>query len=137
QDQRRYEVRQGRLPQYRPAFYAGEPESESGARRPAGQICAAEESDSGSDRSRLAAGAEAVVRADPGHDQAAPARGKYCRCERPTFARRLAGTRGGSIEDPAAGCPVSGRAAKIGRPLSTEKEMKSTCWSRPAICWAR
>ena len=36
----------------------------------------AEEGDARADRARLAAGAEAVDRADPGHDEAAPARGE-------------------------------------------------------------
>ena len=42
-------------------------------------IAAAEEGDAGADRARLAAGAEAVDRADPRDDEAAPARGEHRR----------------------------------------------------------
>jgi len=52
-------------------------ESESGVGGSAVQICATDEGDTCSDRAHLAACAEIVDRADPGHDQAASARRKH------------------------------------------------------------
>ena len=70
EDRREDHVRQLRLPQRRPALHAGESEGESGVRRLADDVRGAEEGDAGADRARVAAGAEAVDRADSGHDEA-------------------------------------------------------------------
>ena len=59
-----------------PRFTRGEPQGESRVRRVADDVRGTEEGDAGADRARVAAGAEAVDRADPGHDEAASARGE-------------------------------------------------------------
>ena len=69
-------VRQHRLPQRRPALHAGESQGESGVRRLADDVRGAEEGDAGADRARVAAGAEAVDRADSGDDEASSTRGE-------------------------------------------------------------
>ena len=53
----------------------------------------------GADRAGLVAGAEAVDRADPRHDEAAPARGEHRRGRHQAHARRSAARRGGRLED--------------------------------------
>ena len=60
----------------RPAIHAGESQGEPGLRRLADGIRRAEAGDAGADRARVAARAEAVDRAHPGHDEAASARGE-------------------------------------------------------------
>lgn len=62
-------------------LFAREPQGESGAGRSAGHDRAANERDACPDRARLAAGAEAVDRADPWYDEAPPPRRKP-RCGR-------------------------------------------------------
>ena len=69
-DRRKDDVRYERLSQRRPAFRGGEPEGQPGVRRMADGVRRAQEGDAGADRARLAAGAEALDRADPGHDEA-------------------------------------------------------------------
>ena len=59
-----------------PRFTRREPQGEPGVRRLAEDVRGAQAGDAGADRARLAAGAEAVDRADPGHHEAAPARGE-------------------------------------------------------------
>ena len=83
-----------RLPQHRPALHAGGAQGEPGARRAASPDRRAEERDAGADRARLAARAEAVDRADPGHDEAAPPRGEHRRGRRRADGRRSARDRG-------------------------------------------
>ena len=61
------DVRQVRLPQQPASLHAGGPQGESGPGRPARRHRRAEEGDAGSDRARVAAGPEAVDRADSGH----------------------------------------------------------------------
>ena len=64
-----------------------------------GQHCEAEEGDSGSDRARVAAGAKAVDRSDPRHDEAEPPRREHWSgCGR-TDGRRSARHRSRRIED--------------------------------------
>ena len=65
-----------------PRFDAGGPEGEPGVRRAARAHRRAEGRDARADRARLAARPEAVDRADPGDDEAAPPRGEPRR--RPT-----------------------------------------------------
>ena len=64
-------VRQERLPQYRPTFYAGGPQSKSGTGRYCcGTIARQEEGDPCADRARLAAGSETMDCAHSGHHEA-------------------------------------------------------------------
>ena len=87
-DRREHDVRQHRLPQHRPALYAGGSESESGAGRSARRDRRAEEGDACSDRARLAACAEAVDRSDPRHHETASPGGEHrSGCSR-TYIRR-------------------------------------------------
>jgi aryl-alcohol dehydrogenase-like predicted oxidoreductase len=73
-NRREHDLRQQRLPQHRPALHPRGSKGEPGARRPAWRDRGAEEGDAGAARARVAARAKAVDRADPGHDEAAPAR---------------------------------------------------------------
>jgi aryl-alcohol dehydrogenase-like predicted oxidoreductase len=79
EDRRDHDVRQHRLPQHHPPLYAGESKGESGGGRLAGENRRAQEGGARADRARLATGAEAVDRSDPGHaeDRAA---GREHRC---------------------------------------------------------
>ena len=61
-----HDVRQHRLPQHRPALHRRESQGQPGVRRLAQGVRAAEAGDAGADRAGVAAGAEAVDRADPG-----------------------------------------------------------------------
>ena len=97
QDQRRYEVRQKRFPQYRPALLAGEPKSQSGGCRSVGCDRQAEERDTCADRAGLATGAEALDRSHPGHNEAASA-GRKC------WSRSHRTYTGGSRSDQECGC---------------------------------
>ena len=81
QDRREHAVRQIRLPQRRAAIHAGSPQGQSGAGRGAGKTGGPKEGDAGTARARVAAGAEAVDRADPRDDQAASARGEPWRAD--------------------------------------------------------
>ena len=74
-----HDVRQRRLPQHRPALCAGGAEGEPGPGRRDRQDRGREEGDAGAGRARLAAGAEALDRADPRHHQAASPRGEHRR----------------------------------------------------------
>ena len=65
-----------------PALHAGGPKGQSGAGRPAARDRRAQEGNAGADRAGLAAGAEAVDRSDPRHDEAASPRGEHRRCAR-------------------------------------------------------
>ncbi len=65
------------LPQHPAAIYAGSAQSEPGAGRSDRSNRRAEEGDTGADRARLGAGAEAVDRSDPRHDQAASPGGEH------------------------------------------------------------
>ena len=76
-DRREHDVRQHRLPQHRSPLHAGGPEGEPGAGRSARRDRRAEEGDTRPDRARLAAGAEAVDRADPRHHEAASPGGEH------------------------------------------------------------
>ena len=62
--------------------------------------------------------AEAMDRSDPGHNQAASARGEHRSGQRPTFARRSPRIGQRSLKDPGAGRTVPRRAAKTGGPLT-------------------
>src|SRR5262249_44241160 len=70
------DVRQHRLSQHRPALHPGEPPGEPRVRRLAHQVCREEEWDTRADGARVAAGTEALDRADPGYDQASSSRGE-------------------------------------------------------------
>ena len=70
------DVRPDRFPQRRPALHGRESQGESRLRRVAEDVRREEERHAGANRARLAAGAEAVDRADSRHDEAASARGK-------------------------------------------------------------
>ena len=83
QDRREHHVRQHRLPQHRPPLLAGGPEGESGPGRAARPHRRAEEGDTGPGRTRVAARAEALDRADPGDHEAGPPRGEH-RCRSPS-----------------------------------------------------
>lgn len=72
-------LRQRRLPQHRAALLGGGAQGQPGAGRSARRDRRPQAGDLGPDRARLAAGAEAVDRADPRHHQAAPAGGEYRR----------------------------------------------------------
>jgi hypothetical protein len=72
QDRRERDLRQLRFPQHPAPLHAGGAQGEPGPRRSFRQDRRTEESYTGPDRARLAAGAEAVDRADPGHHEAAP-----------------------------------------------------------------
>ena len=74
-----------------------------------------EEGDAGADRARVAAGAEAVDRSHPRHDQAASARGEHRRGGRRTDARRSARHRQRRLADHGAGRPVPRTPAAISR----------------------
>ena len=76
QDQSRDKVRGRRFSQHRPSLHGGEPEGESGDGGHGRQIRAAEEGDTGANRTRLAAGPEAMDRADSRHDKAASTGGE-------------------------------------------------------------
>jgi aryl-alcohol dehydrogenase-like predicted oxidoreductase len=67
------EARSGRLPRRAAAIHARGDGGQPGARRPPEAHRRAQESDAGTDRARLAAGAEAVDRADPGNDHSGDA----------------------------------------------------------------
>ena len=64
--------------------------------------------DAGADRARLAAGAKALDRSDPRHDQAAPAGGEYRRGIGRAERGRSARDRGRPVQDHGAGRPLSG-----------------------------
>ena len=70
QDQRKHQIRQLRFPQHPAPLYARGAEGEPGPDRSAWQDRRAEEGDAGPDRARLAAGPEALDRADSGHHEA-------------------------------------------------------------------
>ena len=72
QDRRANDVRSDRLPQRRAAIHGREPEGESRVRRVVEGVRRAEGGDAGADRACVAAGAEAVDRADSRNDQATP-----------------------------------------------------------------
>ena len=76
-----------------------------------------EERDAGADRARLAAGAEAVDRADPGHHEAAPARGEHRRGRRRAHRRRSARHRDRRVEDQRTGSAASGSSSRHEWPL--------------------
>ena len=59
-----------------PALHRREPQGQSGVRRLAEDLRRAEAGHAGADRARLAAGAEALDRADSGHDEAPSPRGE-------------------------------------------------------------
>ena len=81
-DRREYEVRSNRLPEYSAPLLARGAQGQHGSGRP-GQGCrGTQRRDAGTSRTRLAAGAEAVDRADPRNHQAASARGEPRRGER-------------------------------------------------------
>ena len=71
-----------------PRFTPEARKANQAAGRSARQHRQAEECDARADRAGLAAGAEAVDRSDPGHDEAASPRGKHRRSGRRTDARR-------------------------------------------------
>ena len=68
-----------RLPRLTPSLHAGGSEGQPGAGGSAGRDRPAQEGDAGADRAGVGAGAEAVDRAHPRHDEAAPARRKHRR----------------------------------------------------------
>ena len=129
QDRREHDVRQHRLPQHRPPLHAGGPEGEPGPGRPARRDRGAEEGDAGPDRARLAARAEAVDRADPRHDEAAPPGGEPRRGRRradapTTSARSTSAPR----RDHGARGPLSRTPGGTGRPLTGSPT--ATVWPR-------
>ncbi len=69
-DRRKHDLRQCRYPQPPPSLYAGGAESKPGGHRSACQDRRRKRSDTGSDRARLAARAEAVDCAHPGQPEA-------------------------------------------------------------------
>ena len=78
----------------------------------------AEAGDAGADRAGLAAGAEAVDRADSGHDQAASPGGEPRRRDRRTDGRGPARYRGRIVHGRGAGRALSGTPGGPRRPLS-------------------
>src|ERR1700758_2322723 len=124
-DQRRYAVRQKRFPQHRATVFTGEPEGESGDGGSGGQICSTEKGDAGSDRARLVACAETLDRADPRHDQAAPAGRKHWSGEPQTFARGAQRVADRGVKDRGARRPVSRGTAKDGGPLRGKSLIES------------
>ena len=86
-----------------------------------GEIAAAEEGDAGPDRARLAAGAEALDRSDPRHDEASSPGGES-RCDLGrTDVRRSPRDRQRRLTDRGAGGPVSRTPAEAGRALSATR----------------
>ena len=81
-DQCGHRVRQERLPQLRPALRRRGPPREPGPGRPAGRDRRGQGRHPRPDRHRLAAGPEALDRADPRHVKTAQARRKHRRGER-------------------------------------------------------
>ena len=110
--------------QHRATVFTGEPEGESGDGGSGGQICPTEKGDAGSDRARLAACAETLDRADPRHDQAAPAGRKHWSGEPQTFARRAQRVADRGVKDRGARRPVSRGTAKDGGPLRGKRLVK-------------
>ena len=124
-DQRRYAVRQDRLPQHRSSLYAGEPKSESGVGRSDWQGRATEKGDACSDRACLAACTKAVDRSDPWYDQAASTRREHrSRCRR-TYARRSPATGSRSLKDRGARRSLPRRTAETGGPLRNNRQRKT------------
>ena len=118
QDRREHDVRQHRLPQHRSPLHAGGPEGEPGPGRSARRHRGAEAGDARPDRARLAAGAEAVDRADPGHHEAAPPGGEPRGGCRRADARRSPRDRRRPRPDHGAGRAVPGTSAAAGRSLA-------------------
>ena len=116
--ERRYQFDKIRLPQHRAAFFARGAESEPGGSGSAGQNRGTEEGDTGADRAGVAAGAEAVDRSDPRHDQSVAAGRKPWGSEHQTNDRRLARNRQRGFRNQSTRCPVSGTLAENGWPLS-------------------
>jgi aryl-alcohol dehydrogenase-like predicted oxidoreductase len=79
QDRREDDVRSRRLPQRRPAIHGGEPEGESRLRRVVKDVRRAEERHTSAGRARMAAGAKALDRADPRHDEVTSTRREHRR----------------------------------------------------------
>ena len=80
-DRAGHTVRERRLPQYRAALHRSRrTRDEPRLRRAARADRRAQDRNACPDRTRLGAGAEAVDRPDPRHDEAAPSRGEPCRC---------------------------------------------------------
>ena len=121
-----------RLPQQHPALHAGGAQGEPGAGRSARPIAAAEEGDAGADRARLAARAEAVDRADPGHHEAAPPRGEHRSGRRRTHVRRPPRDRKRGSEDRGAGRAVSRTPGADDRPLSSDSPSECGSMVRPS-----
>ena len=94
-----HEVRQLRLPQHPASLHAGGSQGESGPDRSARQHRGTEEGDTCSDRARLAAGPEAVDRADPRHHEAASPGRKHRGGLRRTHAGRSARDRERRLKD--------------------------------------
>ena len=89
-----------------------------------GKIGAAEEGDARSDRAGVAAGAEAVDRADPGHDEAASLGGEHRRSCRRTDGRRSARDRKCGIKDHGARGTVSRKAGANDRSMSAIRVLR-------------
>ena len=110
----------GRLPQHRAALLPRVPPREHGPGRTGRRHRGAEAGDAGADRARLAAGPQAVDRADPGHDEAAPPRGECRRRRRGALGRGGAGDRRGGGEDPGGRRSLRRSAAAHDRPLNRD-----------------
>ena len=91
-----------------------------------GAIAAAEEGDAGPDRARLAAGAEAVDRSDPGHHEAASAGRKHRRGRARTHVRRSPRDRHRRREDHGAGCSIPRTTGANDRSLSERSRQAVT-----------
>jgi hypothetical protein len=78
------------------------------AHRPARRDCEAQERDSRSDRTRLAAGAKAVDRSNSRHDQAKPSGREHRSALDPSDARRPARHRRRRVEDQGGRCALPG-----------------------------
>ena len=103
QDRCVYQIRQLGLPQQRPAFCARRAEGKSGFGRSGSRCGRPKRRHARASRSRLAAGSEALDRAHPRHDQAAPAGGKPERDGRRTDPRGPSRDRRCRVANSAAG----------------------------------
>ena len=87
-----HDLHQRRFPQHRSALRAGSPEGQPADGRCDRQDRRRQESDAGAGGARLAAGAEAVDRADPRHYQASSPRGEHRRDCRRAVERKICAT---------------------------------------------